>query len=74
LFNLNRENSYLTQTPQAFNFKEIYDLSIRQKNKIQDEATLFIDNNLKIKFISGETLNNKITLKKMFKILKLILV
>jgi 2-C-methyl-D-erythritol 4-phosphate cytidylyltransferase/2-C-methyl-D-erythritol 2,4-cyclodiphosphate synthase len=63
LFNLNRENSYLTQTPQAFKFKEIYNLSIQQKNEIQDEATLFIDNNLKIKFISGEILNNKITFK-----------
>ena len=63
LFNLNRKNSYLTQTPQAFKFKDIYSLSIRQKNKIQDEATLFINNNLKIKFISGETLNNKITFK-----------
>jgi len=63
LFNLNRENSFLTQTPQAFRFKEIYDLSIREKNKIQDEATLFINNNLKIKFIQGETLNNKITFK-----------
>jgi 2-C-methyl-D-erythritol 4-phosphate cytidylyltransferase/2-C-methyl-D-erythritol 2,4-cyclodiphosphate synthase len=63
LFNLNRDNSYLTQTPQAFKFKEIYDLSINQKNKIQDEATLFINNNLKIKLISGEILNNKITFK-----------
>jgi 2-C-methyl-D-erythritol 4-phosphate cytidylyltransferase/2-C-methyl-D-erythritol 2,4-cyclodiphosphate synthase len=63
LFNLNRDNSYLTQTPQAFKFKEIYNLSIKQKNIIQDEATLFINNNLKIKLISGETLNNKITFK-----------
>ena len=63
LFNLERKNSYLTQTPQAFKFKDIYDLSIKQNNIIQDEATLFINNNLKIKFINGETLNNKITLK-----------
>ena len=63
LFNLNRKNSYLTQTPQAFKFKNVYDLSINQKNKIQDEATLFIDNNLNIKFIPGETLNNKVTFK-----------
>ncbi len=63
LFNLNRKNSYLTQTPQAFKFKDIYDLSIKQKNIIQDEATLFIDNNLKINFIKGEALNNKITFK-----------
>ena len=63
LFNLNKNNSYLTQTPQAFKFKDIYNLSIKKKNKIQDEATLFINNNLKIKFINGETLNNKITFK-----------
>jgi 2-C-methyl-D-erythritol 4-phosphate cytidylyltransferase/2-C-methyl-D-erythritol 2,4-cyclodiphosphate synthase len=63
LFNLERKNSYLTQTPQAFRFKDIYNLSIKQNNIIQDEATLFINNNLKIKFINGETLNNKITFK-----------
>ena len=63
LFNLKRDNSYLTQTPQAFKFKKLYDLSINQKNKIQDEATLFIDNNLNVNFIKGEILNNKITFK-----------
>jgi 2-C-methyl-D-erythritol 4-phosphate cytidylyltransferase/2-C-methyl-D-erythritol 2,4-cyclodiphosphate synthase len=63
LFNLDRKNSYLTQTPQAFKFRDIYDLSINQKNIIQDEATLFINNNLKVKFIDGETLNSKITFK-----------
>jgi 2-C-methyl-D-erythritol 4-phosphate cytidylyltransferase/2-C-methyl-D-erythritol 2,4-cyclodiphosphate synthase len=36
---------------------------LKQNNIIQDEATLFINNNLKIKFINGETLNNKITFK-----------
>jgi 2-C-methyl-D-erythritol 4-phosphate cytidylyltransferase/2-C-methyl-D-erythritol 2,4-cyclodiphosphate synthase len=30
---------------------------------IQDESTLFIENNLKIKFIKGEHMNNKITFK-----------
>jgi 2-C-methyl-D-erythritol 4-phosphate cytidylyltransferase / 2-C-methyl-D-erythritol 2,4-cyclodiphosphate synthase len=63
LFNLNRKNSYLTQTPQAFKFKDVYDLSIKQNYKIQDEATLFIENNLKLNFINGEILNNKITFK-----------
>ncbi len=63
LFNLNRNNSILTQTPQAFKFKYLYNLSINQKNKPSDEATLFIENNLKIKFIKGENLNNKITFK-----------
>ncbi len=63
LFNLNRNKSFLTQTPQAFKFKDIYSLSINQKNKVTDEATLFIENNLKIKFIKGENLNNKITFR-----------
>ena len=63
LFNLKRENAFLTQTPQAFKFNDIYRLSIKQKNKIQDEATLFIENNLKVKFIKGENLNTKITFK-----------
>jgi len=63
LFNLNRNNSILTQTPQAFKFKDLYNLSTRKKNKVTDEATLFIENNLKIKFIKGENLNNKITFK-----------
>ena len=63
IFNLNKNNSFLTQTPQAFKFKDIYDLSIRQKNKVSDEATLFIENNQKIKFVKGENLNNKITYK-----------
>ena len=63
LFNLDKKNSYLTQTPQAFKFKDIYNLSIKQKKIIQDEATLFINNNFKIKFINGEILNDKITFK-----------
>ena len=61
IFNLNKKNSLLTQTPQAFRFKELYSLAINEKNKISDEATLFINNNYKIKFIPGENENNKIT-------------
>ena len=63
LFNLNRDHSFLTQTPQAFRFNDLYNLSIKQKAKIQDEASLFIENNLKVKFIKGENSNNKITYK-----------
>ncbi len=61
IFNLNKKNSLLTQTPQAFRFKELYSLATDEKNKISDEATLFINNNYKIKFIPGENENNKIT-------------
>ncbi len=68
IFNLNRNNSILTQTPQAFKFQDLYDLSIKQKKIITDEATLFIENNLKVKFIEGENLNNKITFKEDIKI------
>ena len=61
IFNLNRNNSFLTQTPQAFRFKELYNLAIKEKNKVSDEATLFINKNYKVKFIPGENKNNKIT-------------
>ena len=61
IFNLNKKKSLLTQTPQAFRFKELYDLAVKEKDKIGDEATLFINNNIKVKFIPGENKNNKIT-------------
>ena len=61
IFNLNRDNLFLAQTPQAFRFKELYKLATKQKNKINDEATLFVNDNYKIKFIPGENQNIKIT-------------
>ena len=61
IFNLNRKNSLLTQTPQAFKFKDLYNLALKEKNKISDEATLFLNQNIKVKFISGDNQNNKIT-------------
>ncbi len=59
--NLKRKNIYLTQTPQAFRFKNLYELAIFQKGEISDESTLFLNNGLKVKFINGENQNNKIT-------------
>jgi len=61
IYNLDRKRTLLTQTPQAFRFKELYNLAKKQKNKITDEATLFINKNFKIKFIKGENQNYKIT-------------
>ena len=61
VFNLDKDKSFLTQTPQAFKFKELYNLAIKEKAKVSDEATLFVNNNLKIKFIPGENKNNKVT-------------
>ena len=61
IYNLDRKNAFLTQTPQAFRFKQLFDLAKKEKLKINDEATLFINKNYKIKFIQGENQNNKIT-------------
>ena len=60
-YNLLRKNALLTQTPQGFKFKDLFKIAISNKKKIQDEATLFIDKNLKVKFIKGENTNYKIT-------------
>ena len=70
IFNLNRDHSFLTQTPQAFRFKNLYNLAKIEKIKITDEASLFINQNYKIKFIPGEIDNNKITYLKDIKIPK----
>lgn len=61
IYNLNRDNSYLTQTPQAFRFKDLYELANKQKAKITDEATLFVEADKKVKFIKGDNNNKKIT-------------
>ncbi len=61
--NLNRANLILTQTPQCFDFKALFNLCKLNNTKITDEATLFLDNNKKIKFIKGEENNFKITTK-----------
>ena len=61
IFNLKRDDLLLTQTPQAFRFKELYNLAINQQQKVTDEASLFINQNHKVKFIPGEYQNNKIT-------------
>jgi 2-C-methyl-D-erythritol 4-phosphate cytidylyltransferase / 2-C-methyl-D-erythritol 2,4-cyclodiphosphate synthase len=61
LYNLNRNKALLAQTPQAFKYKYLYNLATSQNKIINDEATLFIEYNKKIKFIKGENKNNKIT-------------
>ena len=63
VINLKRERVLLTQTPQSFDFKTLYNLSKKNKTLINDEATLFLNNNKKIKFIKGEESNVKITKK-----------
>ena len=69
--NLNRNKVLLTQTPQCFNFKELFNLYKRNKEKITDEASLYLNNNKKIKFILGDKNNFKITTVNDLKYLKL---
>ena len=61
--NLNRENLLFTQTPQCFDFKTLYSLSKSNNIKVTDEASLFLNNKKKVKFIKGEQNNYKITTK-----------
>ncbi len=61
--NLDRNKVLLTQTPQCFNFQELFNLYKSNKKKITDEASLYLNNNKKIKFILGDKKNFKITTK-----------
>ena len=65
-----RDNLFLTQTPQAFNLKEIYHLHKTNSSKYKDDdISLYIDLN-DVKFIEGEKNNFKITDKSDFENLK----
>ena len=65
-----RNNLFLTQTPQAFNLKEIYFLHKTNSAKYKDDdISLYMDLN-NIKFIEGEKNNFKITDKSDFENLK----
>ena len=65
-----RENLFLTQTPQAFNLKEIYHFHKKNSDKYKDDdISLYLDLN-KVKFIDGEKNNFKITDKSDFENMK----
>ena len=65
-----RDNLFLTQTPQAFDLKEIYQLHKNNTSKYKDDdISLYMDLN-KVKFIEGEKSNFKITDKSDFENLK----
>ena len=59
--NLERENVYLIQTPQAFKYKKLYELQTNKGVEVTDDANLFVKAGKKIKIIKGEANNNKIT-------------
>jgi 2-C-methyl-D-erythritol 4-phosphate cytidylyltransferase/2-C-methyl-D-erythritol 2,4-cyclodiphosphate synthase len=62
IINLKRKNIYLTQTPQAFNYKKIYQLQNNKSLDITDDSNFFIEAGKKVKIIKGEPGNNKITI------------
>ena len=65
-----RDNLFLTQTPQAFNLKEIQHLHKTNSDKYKDDdISLYLDLN-KVKFIEGEKNNFKITDQEDFQNLK----
>ena len=65
-----RDNLFLTQTPQAFNLKEIFHLHKTNSGKYKDDdISLYMDLN-KVKFIEGEKNNFKITDREDFETLK----
>ena len=66
----NRDNFFLTQTPQAFNLKEVYYLHKTNIVKYKDDdISLYMDLN-RVKFIEGEKNNFKITDQSDFQNLK----
>ena len=66
--NLKREEVYLIQTPQAFNYKKLYELQNDKSREITDDANLFVKAGKQIKIIKGEMNNSKITIKSDIKI------
>ena len=65
-----RDNLFLTQTPQAFNLKEIYYLHRTNAGKYKDDdISLYMDLN-RVHFIEGEKNNFKITDKSDFENLR----
>ncbi len=61
VINIDRKKVYLTQTPQAFDYKELFKLQKKTSLNITDDSNLFIDANKRVKFIKGEENNFKVT-------------
>jgi len=63
LLNLPREDFFLTQTPQSFDFKEILNLHTKNKSFYKDDDLSLLKSIKKVKFVEGERNNFKITNK-----------
>jgi 2-C-methyl-D-erythritol 4-phosphate cytidylyltransferase/2-C-methyl-D-erythritol 2,4-cyclodiphosphate synthase len=67
--NLNRNNFFLTQTPQCFNLKFIFNLHKKNKENYKDDDLSLVKNN-KVALLAGEKKNFKITDKHDLMLLK----
>ena len=70
VISLKRDKFFLTQTPQCFNFNEIFNVHKKYKNKYEDDDFSLFRNKKKIKLINGEKRNFKVTDKEDFELLK----
>jgi len=70
ILSLKRNNFFITQTPQCFNLNEIFNLHKNKKDKYKDDDLSLITDKNKIKLISGEKKNFKITDQEDFNLLK----
>ncbi len=70
ILNLTRENFFLTQTPQSYNFKNILNLHLNKNLIYKDDDLSLLDSLKKVKFIEGEKRNFKITSQEDFKMFK----
>lgn len=74
---LNREEIYLSQTPQSFKFALIYEAHLIASNKtipnVTDDAMLARHNGNKVYLVQGDRLNFKVTTKEDLKLLEALL-
>ena len=70
LVNMTRGNFFLTQTPQCFNFKEIFNLHSTSGYVYNDDDLSLIKTMKNVKLIDGERNNFKITSKEDLEMLK----
>ena len=70
LLSLTRENFFLTQTPQSYQYKNILNLHLNKKLIYKDDDLSLLDTLKKVKFVDGEKGNFKITNQEDLKIFK----
>jgi 2-C-methyl-D-erythritol 4-phosphate cytidylyltransferase/2-C-methyl-D-erythritol 2,4-cyclodiphosphate synthase len=68
--NLSRKNFFLTQTPQCFNFKEIFNLHSKNEFFYKDDDLSLVQSLKNVKLIDGEKANFKVTNQNDLRMLK----